>query len=316
MAEFRVLIGSRSFGRSDRGAWNRLEKAGCELIPNRSGRAYTESELLDIIGDVDAIITGTDGMTARVIEAARRLKVISKHGVGVDNIDLQAARQRGITVTVTPGVMDDSVADLTVALVLNLARHVVAAHNATVQGRWNVVQGMELKGKAAGIVGLGRIGKKVTLRLKAFGMRIIAFDPYPDEQFAKEHDVQWKSLEELLKSSDVVCLHAPGGKQVLDTEAIETMKHGALVINAARGDLIDETALYNALKTGRLGGAGLDVFAEEPPTGSPLLALENVIVTPHMAGLTKEALIRMGEMAAENVLRVLRGEEPLVKITP
>lgn len=306
-----MVIGSRSFGQADRGAWQRLVDAGCELIPNQVGRAYREEELIPLLAEADAIITGTDALTGKVLRAAPRLKVISKHGVGVETIDLAAAKACGITVTATAGVMDDSVADLAVALLLAVARQVVPAHVHTAAGGWKPIYGMELADKQAGLIGMGRIGKKVAIRLKAFGMRVVAHDPYPDAAYARANGIQLLELPALLERSDVVSLHAPGDRTVLGAAELARMKAGSVLINTARGILVDETALCEALRSRRLAGAGLDAFREEPPVGSPLLSLKNVVVTPHMGGLTREALIRMGEMAAENVLRVLKGQPPV-----
>jgi D-3-phosphoglycerate dehydrogenase len=273
--------------------------------------------LLEAIQGIDAIITGTDELTARVIGSARQLKTIAKHGVGLETIDLAAARARGIVVSFTPGTIHDSVADLTMALLLALARKIVPAHLSTQQGSWKPFFGMELRDTTLGLVGLGRIGKAVCLRAQAFGMRVLAHDPYPDESFAAEHDVTFVSLAELLKASDVVSLHA-AAEQVHGTliggDELQLMKPSALLVNTARGQLVDEAALVEALRENRLGGAGIDAFAHEPPVGSPLLGLDNVVLTPHLGGRTQGGQRRMGEIAIQNCLRALRGEVPLFPV--
>ena len=182
---WRVLIGSRSFGKAFPEHLIQLREAGCEVIENTIGRAYREMELLEELPGMDAIITGTDQLTAKVINAADTLKTIVKHGVGLDTIDLEAARARGIVVSYTPGAMQDSVADLTLALMLTVARKIVPAHLGTREGLWKAFFGMELKDKVLGIIGLGRIGRAVCRRAQAFGMRVIAYDLYPDKDFAK-----------------------------------------------------------------------------------------------------------------------------------
>lgn len=318
MAEWRVLIGSKSFGQAFPEHLTALAKAGCEVIPNGvGGRAYREDELLTALQGVDAIVTGTDELTARVIQQADRLKTIAKHGVGLETIDLAAAKARGISVSATPGAIHDSVADLTLALMLAVARNLVTAHLATRAGAWKSPFGMELKDKLLGIVGLGRIGKGVALRAKGFGMKLAAYDPYPDQAFAAEHGIAFMELDELIAAADVVSLHA-AAEQVegvlLHAERIRAMKRGAIFINTARGSLVDEDELAEALRSRHLWGAGLDAFAHEPPTGSPLLELDNVIVTPHMAGRTLDGMRRMGEITIENCLRGLRGETPLYPV--
>ncbi len=312
-----VLIGSRSFGQLFPEHITDLERAGCNVVPNPFGRALNEHELLRALDGVDAIITGTDELTARVIESAPRLKTIAKHGVGLETIDLAAARARGVVVSFTPGTIHDSVADLTMALLLALARQIVPAHLSTQQGSWKPFFGLELRDATLGLVGLGRIGQAVCVRAQAFGMDILAHDPYPNEGFAAEHHVTLVSLGELLKASDVVSLHA-AAEQVpgvlIGEEELRLMKHGALLINTARGQLVDEAALAEALRHNRLGGAGIDAFVNEPPFGSPLLGLDNVVLTPHLGGRTQGGQRRMGEIAVENCLRALRGEIPLYPV--
>jgi D-3-phosphoglycerate dehydrogenase len=311
---WKVLIGSRSFGAASVEHVERLRAAGCEVIPNQVGRAYRAAELREALDGVDAIITGTDELTGEVIAGAERLKTIAKHGVGLDNIDLAAALKRNIIVTATPGAIHDSVADLTIALLLAMARRIVPAHASVAAGEWRRFVGAELRGKTVGIVGFGRIGKGVAIRAQAFGMDVIAHDPYPDEAFAREHGVAFRSLRDVLRCSDVVSLHAAAeghDQPLVGASELAEMKRGALLINTARGSLVDEAALAAMLRDGRLGGAGLDVFTDEPPNGSPLLGLGNVVLTPHIGGQTAEGLLRMGEITAENCLRALRGERPL-----
>jgi D-3-phosphoglycerate dehydrogenase len=317
MADWRVLIGSKSFGKAFPEHLERLREGGCEVVPNAVGRPYRAAELRESLKGIDAMVTGTDELTAEVIRGADRLKTIAKHGVGLDSIDLAAARARGIVVSATFGAVHDSVADFTMALLLAAARGIVPAHLATRAGRWKGFMGMELRGKTLGIVGLGKIGKEVSLRAMAFGMRVVAHDPRPDTGFAEAHGIPFLPLGELLVLSDIVSLHAgleQADRPLLGPAEIGAMKRGAILINAGRGHLVDEDALAGALASGALGGAGLDVFQREPPEGSPLLALENVVLTPHMAGDTMDSRRRMGEITVENVLRVKRGERPLCPV--
>lgn len=312
MARWRVLIGSRSFGKAAPEHLTALQQAGCEVIPNTIGRAYRAAELATALHDVDAIITGTDELTAEVIASANRLRTIAKHGVGVDNIDLEAARARGIVVTTTPGTMHDSVADLTMGLLLALARQIGPMDASVKAGRWPRSTGMELRGKTMGLVGFGRIGREVARRAQSFGLTVAAFDPYPDEAYAADHDVRLLPFEELLSAADIVSLHAAvsEGGPLLGPREIALMRPGAILINTARGQLVDEEALAAAIRDGWLGGAGLDVFSPEPPVGSPLLALDRVVLTPHLGGQTHEALRAMGDLCLRNCLLALRGETP------
>jgi len=317
MNPWRVLIGSKSFGKTYPEHLKRLEEAGCEIIPNQIGLAYRAAELRTALAGVDAIVTGTDELTAEVIMSADSLKLIAKHGVGLDSIDLGAARTKGVVVAATFGAVHDSVADLTLALLLAVVRGIVPAHLDTARGQWKGFVGLELRGKLLGIIGLGRIGKEVALRAKGFGMEVIACDPYPDSAFAAEHRITFLSLLDLVKRADVVSLHAglaSAGGPLLGATELRAMKPGAILINTGRGHLVDEQALVDALREGRLGGAGLDVFTEEPPAESPLLVLRNVVLTPHMAGDTWDARRRLGEITVENILRVKRGEPPLCPV--
>lgn len=315
--KWRVLIGSRSFGQVFPEHIRQLEAAGCEVIPNGVGRAYRAAELMTALDGVDAIITGTDELTAKVIHAATQLKTIAKHGIGLETIDLAAARSRGIVVSATPAAPSDAVADLALGLLLAVARKIVPAHQSTVAGQWKNYTGMELRDKVLGIVGLGRIGRQVCLWAQGFGMRIIAHDPYADPEFAAAHGVTLVTLDELLAQADVITLHAPpdpAGGPLLGAAELAAMKPGALLINTARGALVDEAALAEALQRGHLGGAGLDAFVDEPPVGSPLLALDNVVLTPHIGGSTVDGRRRMGEMTVQNVLRALHGQPPLYQV--
>ena len=313
----RVLIGSRSFGQVFPEHIRQLEQVGCEVIPNGVGRAYRAHELKSALVDVDAIITGTDELTAEIINGADKLRTIAKHGIGIETIDMEAARARGIVVSATPQASSDSVADLTLALLLAAARKVVPAHLNTVSGGWKAYTGMELRDKVLGIIGLGRIGQQVCRRALGFGMQAIAYDPYANQEFVKANQVKLVSLAELLASADVVTLHVPADQvqcPLLDAAELAQMKPGALLLNTARGALVDENALADALRSGHLGGAGIDAFENEPPVGSPLLELENVVLTPHIGGRTYDGLRRMGEQTIENVVRALRGDPPLFQI--
>jgi D-3-phosphoglycerate dehydrogenase / 2-oxoglutarate reductase len=269
---------------------------------------------------VEAALVGNDAVTERVIAAAPRLKVISKHGVGVDNVDVPAATRAGVIVTNTPGANQVAVAELAVALIMALTRK-LAYHDTVVKsGGWSRIIGTELEGKTVGLVGLGRIGKEVVLRLKGFQVKFLAHDVYQDHAFAAENGVRFVALDELLAQSDVVSLHAvltADTQSLIGEKELARMKPGAFLVNTARGGLVDEQALARALTENRLAGAGLDVFADEPPKNSPLLPLgDKVLLAPHLGAQTTETVLRMGRMAAENVVQVLRGEKPAGVVNP
>lgn len=314
---YSVLIASCSFGKHCPEVIEAMRVAGCEFVPNDLGRAPTEEELMARIGDADVLISGTEPVTARVISAAPRLKVIAKHGVGYENIDIAAARARGIPVVIVGGAIADSVADMTMALLLALARQIPQGSASVRSGEWKRFVGPELRGKTLGLVGLGHIGKAVCRRAKAFGMRVVAHDLYPDVAFAGSWRVEFLSLEDLLAQADFVSLHTPltpETRWMIGAAQLARMKPTAYLINTARGELVDEMALYTALKAGAIAGAAADVFTNEPPGKHPLLTLDNFIAMPHSAGQTPEGLRRMGEITAKNVLRALRGEEPVDRV--
>ena len=315
--QFQVLVASRSFGKNCPEVLDEMRGAGCKFIPNDLDRAPTEDELIALIGVADVLISGTEPVTARVLAAAPNLKVISKHGVGFENIDLEAAKSWGIPVAIAGGAIADSVADMAMALLLAAARQIPQGDVSAKKGEWKRFVGPELRGKTLGIVGLGQIGKGVCRRAKGFGMNVVATDAYEDEHFAASWGVRYLPLSDLLAKSDFVSLHAPVTPEtqgLIGRAELEAMKPTAFLINTSRGELVDESALHEALRTGIIAGAASDVFHKEPPGDNPLLKLDNFIAAPHSAGQTPEGLRRMGEITAENALRVLRGEAPLYRV--
>lgn len=274
----------------------------------------TPKELVEQIKDYDAMVvrSGTQ-VTREVIGAAPRLQVIARAGSGVDNIDVDAATQQGVLVVNTPGGNTISAAEHTLALLLSLARNVPQADRSTRRGEWKRGRftGVEVTGKTLGVVGLGRVGGEVARRARCLGMDVVAYDPYVSKEKAAEMGAVLTSLDEVLGRADFLTLHTPltpATRGLIDAEKISLMKPGAHIVNAARGGIIDEEALYEALQEDRLGGAALDVFETEPPGDSPLFALDNVVVTPHLGASTREAQSNVAVMAAEQVLAALRGE--------
>ncbi len=316
-APFHILVASRSFGKNCPEVLDAMRAAGGVFLPNDLDRAPTEEELIARIGEADVLISGTEPVTARVLAAAPGLKVISKHGVGYENIDLDAARARGIPVAIAGGAIADSVADMALALLLALARQIPQGNASVKAGAWKRFVGPELHGKTLGIVGLGQIGKAVCRRAKGFGLRVVACDATPDTGFAAFWGVEFLPLDDLLAQADFVSLHAPvtpETRHLIGAAQLARMQPTTYLLNTARGELVDEAALYEALKSGGIAGAASDVFIREPPGGHPLLTLENFIAMPHSGGQTPEGLRRMGEITAENALRVLRGQEPLYRV--
>ena len=273
------------------------------------------AELLKSLnGGVDAIlIRSATKMDSEAIEAAKGLKVIARAGVGLDNVDIPAATAAGIMVVNAPTSNIVSAAELAIALLLASARHVAPAHNALMNGKWarSKYTGAELFEKTLGVVGFGRIGQLVAQRMQAFGMKVIAYDPYLQPSRAAQLGVDLVSLDQLLAESDFITIHLPKTKEtanLIGVEALKKVKPSVRIINAARGGVLDEAALYDALTQGRVAGAGLDVFATEPCVDSPLFKLENVVATPHLGASTDEAQERAGIAVAVSVRKALAGE--------
>ena len=270
--------------------------------------------LLAAIADASAVlISSATHVDAEVIAAAKNLKVIARAGVGLDNVDIKSATEAGVMVVNAPTSNIISAAELTVGHILNLARHIPAAHGALADGQWkrSKYTGVELFEKTIGIIGLGRIGALITARMQAFGTRVVAYDPYITSARAQQLGVTLLTLDELLAQSDFVTIHMPKTPEttgMIGDEQFATMKPTAFIVNVARGGLIDEAALHRALTAGTIAGAGLDVFVNEPPVGSPLLALPNIVVTPHLGASTDEAQEKAGVAVAKSVLLALSGE--------
>ncbi len=317
MRDFTLLITAHSFGKEGKEPFNILENVGITPVVKRKNQLWTEEELIEIIPGADGIIVGADLVTRKVIEKAEKLKIICKHGVGVDNIDLEAATEKGILVTTGVGSNTTAVAELTVALLLSMARNIPNSNNDIKSGKWIRCVGTELYGKTAGIIGLGRIGKEVAKNLRGLEMKVIAFEPVKDEKFAKENKIEFVDLKTLLTQSDIISLHVPlvqKTRNIINSDTIRLMKPNVFLVNTARGGLVDEEALYSALKSKRIAGAAIDTFILEPPFGSKLLELPNVIATPHIGAYTHEAINEMSCMAAKAVADFVSGKIPSFSI--
>ncbi|MET1124333.1 MAG: phosphoglycerate dehydrogenase [Archaeoglobaceae archaeon] len=288
-----------------------MRKNGVE-VDVRAG--ISREELLQIIGDYDGLVVRSQTKVDReLIEAGRKLKIIGRAGVGVDNIDIEAATQRGIVVVNAPGGNTASTAEHTIALILAAARKIPQADKSVKEGKWERKKfvGIELRGKTAGIIGLGRIGYEVAKRCKALEMNVIAYDPYIPAERAAQIGVKLVDFDTLLRESDVITVHVPKTKEtigLIGREAFEKMKDGVIVVNAARGGIVDEEALCEAVKSGKVFAAALDVYEKEPPDPeNPLFKLENVVTTPHIAASTREAQRSVGMIIAEDIVRFAKG---------
>jgi len=314
LKSYRVLVTPTSYARNDPKLRIDLEAQVGEVVYNTKGRPLTSDELVQVIPQIDGYIAGLDKIDRAVIGATRRLKVIARYGVGFDGVDLNAAKEKGIVITNTPGANSASVAELTIGLILSLARDIPIAAQETKSGHWPRLSGLSLEGKVIGLLGFGAIGTQVARRLVGFNCRILVYDLYTDREYAQTTAVELVSRDEVVGKSDFLSLHLPLSQEtqdLVDSTFIQKMKPGAYLINTSRGELIDELALYAALQSGHLSGAALDVFTQQPPDAdNPLLALPQVIATPHMGAHTDGATNAMGWTALNDCLAVLRGEKP------
>lgn len=286
-----------------------LEEAGFQAEYLSERQDASQAEVLRAYlaeGGFQAVLAGSEPYTPEVLASAAALRVIARVGVGYDAVDLAEACRRNIAVTIAPGTNDAAVAEHTVAMILCLGRRLVQRDGEVRRGLWPRVPFAPVRTSRLGIVGLGRIGKEVALRALALGMEVVAYEPYPDRQFVAEWGIALMALDELLATSDYVTLHLPLTREtteLINRESLAQMKRASVLINTARGGLVEETALVEALRSGQLAAAGLDVLRQEPPPPDhPLLALENVLLTPHIAGIDTLSVHKMAETAARVVV--------------
>jgi D-3-phosphoglycerate dehydrogenase len=313
----KVLIAPATLTHVEGAYLDALRRAGLELAFNPFPAQMVEEELLPTLKGATASLAGSEPYTRRVIEANPQLRVIARVGVGYDAVDLAAANERGIAVCIAPGTNQDAVAEHAFALMLALVKHLVPQHIGTVEGKWPRQANLPLRGRTLGIAGLGRIGKAVAIRGACFKMPLLAYEPYPDQAFCRQYNVTLVPLERLLAESDFLSLHLPmtaESKHLINKTTLARMKPTAFLVNTARGGLVCEADLYEALRAKRLAGAALDVFEEEPPGKSPLFQLDNVVVTPHAAGVDIQSRDDMALSAAEAIVSLSRGEWPAEKV--
>lgn len=314
----KVLVSASHFDTLCKDAWKLLEDNGHEVVFDRDRvfPAYSKEELIKILPDMDAAIIGLDDYTdPDVWKAARKLKVANKFGVGVDNISIELANEHGAKVCNCPGQNSNSVAELTIALIIDVLRHVVEQHEQMKNGQeWTRPLGTEIKGKTIGLYGFGAIARMVAEKLKAFDVILLAYDPYPNAAAAEKLGVKLVSPETLIESSDIISLHAPATQEnyhLFNKDVMAKMKKGSFLVNAARGALVDLDALADALQSGQIAGAALDAFEVEPlPKDSKIFHCSNIVLTEHAGAETREAYMRVGLTAAQNVVDVLAGREP------
>lgn len=293
-------------------ALDRLRSFADTLVFNPLNKPLSDDELIHLIDGCDGCIAGLDPFNRRVIGSANTLKVISRYGAGVDNVDLAAAGAKSIIVCNTPGVNAEAVADLAFGLMLCLVRKLPLLDRCTREGTWDRSIGTELFQKTIGIVGLGAVGKAVARRAQGFSMRVLACDPYLDNEYAGSHGIIPASFDDLIRESDILSLHLPlqpDTRHIINADVMRSMKKGALLINTARGGLIDEDAACGLLQAGHLGGLGLDVYETEPPRNLQRLCRGNVVLTPHTAARTAEATAAMAALSVRNLIDVLSGRD-------
>ena len=308
----KILITPRAFAKNGMKEIEKLKQQGWEIHLNDTGKSYSHEEFVKYAKDVDGIIIGVDIADREMLKGCKNLKAIAKYGVGVDNIDLDTAKELGIKISRTVGSNSVSVAEHTIALMFACAKRIVDGAINVKNGKWNKNYEIELMGKKIGIIGFGNIGRHVGRLAQGIGMNVCAYDVFPiNEKYAKEHNIQICSLDELVRTSDVITIHTPltsETKDMINAERLKEMKTTAIVINAARGGIINEADLYEALVNKEIFASGFDVFSTEPPkTDEKLLRLDNFILTPHTASKTLEADMNTIKMSITNLITDIEG---------
>lgn len=310
MAAPRVVVTSSSFGKVSAEAYRILREAGFEIVDDMRG-PFSGDKLIEVLNRGEAAILGQDAADRRVFENCPNLKAIVKHGAGVDNIDLDAASDHGVIICNVPSMNAEAVAEYTVGLILAAARRIAEADRSMRAGEWGRFMGYQVTGKTIGIVGFGRIGQRVAKKLQGFEPQILAFDPFPNEEAARQQGVRLSTVDEVIEQADVLTLHLPltaETRGLVSRERLARMKKSAILINTARAGVVDADALADALREGRLAGAAIDVFSEEPVNPDfPLIQMPSVISTPHIAAYSYDAMDAVSILAAHNMVDVMNG---------
>ncbi len=294
-----------------------LEDAGFDLVfPTKRGM-ISENELIDLLPGISGVIAGSEPYTTKVFAAHPQLKVVARAGVGFDAVDCAAATNAGVAVTITPNTNHDAVAEHTFCLILALAKDLINQHQGTVVNKWPRKTTLPLRGRTLGVAGLGRIGKAVAIRGHCFGMKLLGYDPYPDAAFNKQYGIEQVTWDQILAQSDYLTLHMPvlaESKHLINKNSLAKMKPTSFLINTARGGLVNEVDLLEVLKARKIAGAGLDVFETEPPGEHPFYKLDNVVLTPHAAGVDLQSRDDMAYSAAQAIISCSKGEWPTEKV--
>ena len=310
----KVLVTATNYSKYCQAGKKILENAGCKIIENPHGRPYTFDELKEIVEDIDGVVVGVDDWNEDVFKLAPKLKGMARFGVGVDNIDLNAAKEHGIIVCNSPGINSSAVAEQAVALLLSLIRNIPEMNRAVRKGEWPRPMFHELKSRTIGFLGFGAIARNVAQRLAGFGPEMIAYDKYPNQEAADKLGVRPVSQEEVLKESDIISIHLPATdetKHLINKETIQQMKDGVYIVNTARGSIVNEADMAEALESGKAAGFGTDVFEHEPiDLSGPLFKYDNYIATPHVSAETFENCETTSVVTARALLAVFEGREP------
>lgn len=307
MAE-KILVTPRSYGKDNPALFAQLEAAGCEVVRNTTGGILEKDQIKELLADCTGVIIGVDPLDAEVLACAPKLKAVSKYGVGVDNIDLDYCKEHDIKVSRAVGANSEAVADYAMALILAVARKVPLIDSKCRSMNWGKITTRDVSHATLGLFGLGAIGKHVAKRAQGFGMKVIAYDVFWNEEYAKANDIEYADPETIFRTADFISLHLPlmpETKNFVGEAQLAMMKTNAVLINTARGGLVDEPALLKALQEKRIYGAGLDAFSHEPPEDPAWLELDNVVLGSHCAASTWGSTQNMGQMATDNLLRDL-----------
>ena len=305
----KVLVTPRSFAQYDNAPYEAMQNAGITPIKNPIGGILIKEQMIAHIKEAAGIIVGVDPLDADVLRSAPNLKVVSKYGVGTDNIDLEYCKHQDIDVNITVNANSEAVADYAFALILAVARKIPEIDKACRQGDWGKKMSVDVFGKKIGILGLGAIGRGMVARAKGFNMEICGYDTYRDDIYINNNNIRFLPPEAIIKECDFISLHlplSPQTKHIINAAKLQTAKKNLIIINTARGALINEADLYSALKSGSILGAGIDVFESEPARDSKLLELENVVLGSHCAASTLGAVENMSRMAAENIIKAFQ----------
>lgn len=302
----KVYIGSRTLTLKGHSALSRLQDAGFELIFGPPGKQPSEEDQLKFLPECIAYLAGTERISEKVLRSSKRLKVISRNGVGINNIDLKVAQELGIEVTITPGANAEGVAELAITLLLTAVRSVPTQNKDLKMGEWNRLKGIEIARKTLGVLGVGNIGKRVITMALGLGMKVLGYDLYPDSSFHPSNDFKFVDLQEILSSSDIISVHIPpGDKPIIDKKALSMMKDGVYIINTARAEVVDELEIVKALDNNKVQIYATDVYKKEPPEVDDLISHPKTICTPHIGAYTEESINRAVEAAVDNILKVL-----------